>query len=324
MRYWVLSLLLGVACLGLACGDANPSSQTPVNDAGGEVDGDAGAVTPDAEPGAPDAAPEEEPFEGDPCDKDEDGFEAIECGGQDCDDTSRDAFPGTLEVCDELDNNCDGQLNEGLDCAFFAHSPNTLFKVDPFAKEMIEVGPIPSRTVDFDTSPDGRLWAINLDSLHTFNAEEMDWDEVGAVVFPEAAPNAFAINNAGVGLAVFLNHIYKINLQDGRLELGPDITGGFQSSGDVVVNKDGSFFMSARGGDFATDVLLLVDVESGEPTVIGEIGHNGVYGLTSAWNKLFGLTVGGQLLSIDLGTGAGEALHQFPTQWYGAASTPSR
>ena len=30
----------------------------------------------------------------------------------DCDDSDPTAYPGAVEICDELDNNCDGQIDE--------------------------------------------------------------------------------------------------------------------------------------------------------------------------------------------------------------------
>lgn len=40
----------------------------------------------------------------------------------DCDDTTADAFPGNEEVCDSIDNNCDGQIDEGFDACEGASS----------------------------------------------------------------------------------------------------------------------------------------------------------------------------------------------------------
>ena len=45
-----------------------------------------------------------------------DGYVAI---GNDCDDGNADAFPSAPEVCDEVDNNCDGTIDEDVQTAFF-------------------------------------------------------------------------------------------------------------------------------------------------------------------------------------------------------------
>jgi len=45
-------------------------------------------------------------------DFDGDGFEAVELGGDDCDDRNIDVRPGQTELCDGIDNNCDGRVDE--------------------------------------------------------------------------------------------------------------------------------------------------------------------------------------------------------------------
>ncbi len=40
--------------------------------------------------------------------------------GDDCDDDDASAFPGAEEYCDEIDNNCDGLVDEGVESTFYA------------------------------------------------------------------------------------------------------------------------------------------------------------------------------------------------------------
>lgn len=54
-------------------------------------------------------------------DADQDGVDAIECGGLDCDDADEFTYPGAPEVCDEVDNDCNpvtiGTTDDDLDGA---------------------------------------------------------------------------------------------------------------------------------------------------------------------------------------------------------------
>lgn len=63
-----------------------------------------------------------------PIDADGDGHYAASCGGDDCDDTSTSTFPLAPERCDNVDNDCDGRVDEtaslddcgGAACSFGA------------------------------------------------------------------------------------------------------------------------------------------------------------------------------------------------------------
>ena len=51
------------------------------------------------------------------CDLDNDGYNANNayCVGNDCNDNNANINPGATEVCDGVDNNCNGQTDEGFD-----------------------------------------------------------------------------------------------------------------------------------------------------------------------------------------------------------------
>ncbi len=60
-----------------------------------------------------------------PCDDvDGDGFAGLACGGEDCDDTDAAINPDSAEICDGLDNDCDGQAG-AADAVFDTSSSNT-------------------------------------------------------------------------------------------------------------------------------------------------------------------------------------------------------
>ena len=51
----------------------------------------------------------------DNADRDGDSFLSDACGGQDCDDQDPDTHPGQPESCDQADNDCDGEIDNGFD-----------------------------------------------------------------------------------------------------------------------------------------------------------------------------------------------------------------
>lgn len=61
---------------------------------------------------APDAPDADVAADTDPLEMDNDGDGVTELAG-DCDDTNASTFPGGLETCDNLDNDCDGEADDG-------------------------------------------------------------------------------------------------------------------------------------------------------------------------------------------------------------------
>ncbi len=83
-------------------------------------------------------------------DADGDGAADLFCGGTDCDDQNPVVYPGAPEPCDGLDNNCDGQTDEGFD-----------LQVDPLHCGQCDAACDPAQVCDLGTCAaacaDGRI-----------------------------------------------------------------------------------------------------------------------------------------------------------------------
>jgi hypothetical protein len=328
MKY-IAPLLLLAACGApepLPTGDGNEdagvslgSDASSAADAGLSGD-DAGGLLLDAGSAETDAGISAE------CDRDQDGFASRECGGSDCDDSNPGVNPDASERCSFVDENCDEQNNEDLECTFFAHGPSTLYSVDPFAGEVTVIGPMTSggRNVslfDIDIDPDGSLIGVNGTQLIRF-------DETGrgtaiAEVRTPSAINGLAIDSEGT---IFLTQSNGSPAQAYTMTLDGTVTpigslAPYVSSGDCVVLKNDSLLMTARNVNGGNDVLVYVDSRNAETRLVGTMGAHSIYGLSASFGYLFGLNDEGRVLLVDPETGETEELFRKQSvRFWGAAN----
>ena len=272
------------------------------------------------------------------CDKDMDGAWSLECGGNDCDDNNFNRAPDRREFCDDIDNNCDGNLNEGLNCTFYANTGQLLYQIDPIKKVVSAPLPIvrdPNETgdmqwlTDIDTSPDGILYGVAKDYpdagtvLYQFDDWLHVWSTIGSS--PNVLePSGLAISTDGVAYVLAGDSMYTMNLATGQANLVGPLGSGFFASGDCVMNKNDSLYMTSKAAG-QNDTLVLVETTSGQGTALGDVGFANLYGLTVAWGKMYGLNSAGQVIEINPITGAGTLVTTFSNiSWWGAASTPNR
>ena len=88
--------------------------------------------------------------------------------GEDCDDADADAFPGNTEICDEIDNNCDGAVDEGVTTTFFSDADGDGFGD---ASAPVDACENPDGAVTDDTDP-----AVNPSGDETCNGVDDNCD----------------------------------------------------------------------------------------------------------------------------------------------------
>lgn len=340
-----LHILLIVALLLAACGgDETPpdddSQDCPagqdydpiqkecvrlVDDPGNNTISDAGTDTSDDEVDAGvDMRPEEDQGPDLRCqtDSDGDGAIAMECGGDDCDDTDDRRTPGGAEICDEVDNDCDDELNEELDCTVYAHSDSRLYLLDFFAGTFEDLGPTIANLYDIDTHPDGTLYGIAGNFLQTYDPASETWIEADQTLAFAENVNGFCIDNDGTAYATTDTTLRTVDLDTGAsTPIGSMAPAS--SSGDCVVNKGNVLFMTSK--HTTPDSFARIDGETGAATIVGQTGYDGIWGLTAAYNRVFGLTDQGHVIEINVGDGSTSLIHHYQQlSFYGAASTPGR
>ncbi len=253
----------------------------------------------------------------------------------DCDDQNPSRNPGLSEICDDLDNDCDEVLNQGITCEFFVHSREELYRIDPFKLTISFDGIIdtPRPLLDIDTHPNGQLYGISSETLYAYiynsATDVWEWRQVGDLQESLQGANGLAIDRNGQAYATARNELFEIDLQTGRASSPSTLSGQVNSSGDCVVNKGNSLFMTSKPdeqGSDRNDELLSVQRNTNTTTVVGLTNHRRIYGLTAAWGRLFGVTSDAELIEIDQGTGESRLLKQFNNvdTFFGAASTPNR
>ncbi len=91
-------------------------------------------------------------------DADGDGYMAWE----ECDDENADIFPGAEELCDEVDNDCDGDVDEGVLLTFYEDTDGDGFAGD---ESQVEACELPEGFYEHPEDCDDGDAAINPDAL---------------------------------------------------------------------------------------------------------------------------------------------------------------
>lgn len=167
---------------------------------------------------------------------------------------------------------------------------------------------------DIAFAPDGRLYGSDGNQLFLIDAVSGNSSLVGGF-------GTFINGLTFVEETLYASGdiwLYAINLSTGEaMRMG---TTNYGSSGDLQWFQ-GALYMTA----FTpwNDQLVRLDPASGRADLVGDIGFRSVYGLAASPTQLFGVTQKGDLLALDIHTGAGKRLAGIGGVVYGASSQPA-
>jgi hypothetical protein len=145
-----------------------------------------------------------------PVDTDGDGFDE----SVDCDDLDAEINPHAFETCDGLDNDCDGEVDEGLIGMYYPDADGDGYGVDEGMVESCEAieGMVTDGGDCDDTNPDMNPWALEL-------CDEVDNDCNGVVDGEDALNPEFWFEDAdGDGFGTILSFIEACSMPEGFID----------------------------------------------------------------------------------------------------------
>jgi hypothetical protein len=152
----------------------------------------------------------------------------------------------------------------------------------------------------------------NLYGVHAGNKFYRIRTDTGKAIFIKTldeSVNALAFDNDGQ-LWGMGDNLFKLSKDTGTMTKINTAPLTYFPSGDIVFSSDNKLFVSASGG--TNDYWMRVDTTNGTTTLIGDMGKRDVWGLARIGNTMYGGTLAGELLTINVSTGATTVLRTLP------------
>lgn len=246
---------------------------------------------------------------------------------------------------DNVDNDCNGLLDctdplcaaapaccvpvgNPADGTIYANSPTTLYKVDPATYAVTTVGNFNAgdQMTDVAVTPAGELYGISFTTLYKINKNTGAATMIADV--PGSGNNSLTFLPDGKLLASDSNGDLKIvNPANGQVTSVGNYQNGLLSAGDLSAVANGTMYGTSPtkpgGGDAsASNVLIVVNTQTGAATAVGPTGYADVWGLAYDSAHVIGFTTAGQILQIDPQSGAATVLATKNIAFWGAGQSP--
>ncbi len=246
-----------------------------------------------------------------------------------CDDgvsCTEDACDEELDACVQTPNpdlcpishRCD--LERGCIARALVHDTSALYDVDLPSGDLHFIAPLDVALTDIALHPDGRFFGVDSNAL--FDIEERD-GSLTWIANVEDQLVALEVGPDGALYGAGRRFVARIDPRTGEATRLGGFPPGWSASGDIAF-LGGRFYVTATDDPFnpaVPDWLYVAALDGSTATRVGSIGVSCVWALAPFGETLYGLTCNGQLLEIDVATGAGRVLRSdLGIDVYGAAA----
>jgi hypothetical protein len=220
-----------------------------------------------------------------------------------------------------------------IDAEVFAHSPDTLFRLDPLTKNITTVGLFAgcdSSMIDIALDKNGVMFGTTFSGLFKVDKATAKCTPIASGSYPNSlsfVPKG-TVDPSDEALVGYVGSTYvRIDTTTGKVSNIGTLGGGYSSSGDVVSVIGGGTYLTVKGPN-CNDCILQVDPTTGALIkLIGPVNHANVFGLAFWGGVAYGFDDAGVLFQIDLTTAKTMDI-PFPKAmpglvFYGAGSTTS-
>lgn len=227
----------------------------------------------------------------------------VNAAESDTDTTQADADPASAA---DASPNSSGDAAPAVRAAVYAHSADTLYKLDPNTLEVSTVADFSgcSSMIDIALDKDSNLYGTTFNGLYRIDINTAACTEIASGSYPNSlsfVPADVLEPGEEVLVAYEGSQYVRIDVVTGAKSNVGSID-GYTSSGDVVSVEGGGTYLTADGSG-CDDCLLQINPADG--TLIknwGTVGMRGVYGLAYWGGIAYGFDDTGVAFAIEFGS----------------------
>jgi hypothetical protein len=192
----------------------------------------------------------------------------------------------------------------------YAHSPDTLYELDPTTKAVTVVGPFTggcTNVIDLALDENSHAWVTTFTGFYGLDVKTAACTHIADGNYPNSlsfVPKGTLDPNQEALVGYFGSTYVRIDETTGNITNVGALSQGYQSSGDIVSVIGGGTFLTVNGNN-CSDCLLQVDPATGDLVQnYGSVNHGSVFGIAFWAGTVYGFDDAGEIFSIDYSGGS--------------------